>query len=139
MSKFSWFVGYLAGVPGIACWNGKPPPSLTLELVSEPSLCVCVCVCVCVLVAQSCPTLCDPMDSSLPDFSVHRILQARILEWIAIPFSRRTSQPRGQTLVSYITGIFFTIWATGKSYLFSRWPHILMAHLNKIGLIQLPK
>ena len=49
---------------------------------------VCVCVCVCVLVAQSCLTLCDPMDYSPPGSSVHGILQARILEWIAIPFSR---------------------------------------------------
>ena len=47
-----------------------------------------------VLVAWSCPTLCDPMDCSPPGFSVHGILQARILEWIAIPFSRGTSQPR---------------------------------------------
>ena len=41
-----------------------------------------------VLVAQSCPTLCDPMNCSPPAFSVHEILQARILEWVAIPFSR---------------------------------------------------
>ena len=47
-----------------------------------------------VLVTQSCPTLCDPMDCSLPGFSVHGILQARILEWIAIPSSRGSSQPR---------------------------------------------
>ena len=46
----------------------------------------------CVLVAQSCLTLCDPMDCSPPGFSVHGILQARILEWIAMPFSRGTSQ-----------------------------------------------
>jgi len=44
----------------------------------------------CVLVAQSCLTLCDPMDSSLPGSSVHGILQARILEWVAISFSRST-------------------------------------------------
>ena len=44
--------------------------------------------CVCVLFTQSCPTLCNPMDCSLPGFSVHGILQARLLEWIAIPFSR---------------------------------------------------
>ena len=68
-----------------------------------------------VLVAQSCLTLCDPMDYSLLGFSVHGILQARILEWIAIPFSRGTSQPRDRTLVSCITGRFFTVWATGKS------------------------
>ena len=44
-------------------------------------------------VAQSCPTLCDPMDCSLPGSSVHGILQARILEWVAFPFSRESSQP----------------------------------------------
>jgi len=47
-----------------------------------------------VLVAQSCPTLCDPMDCSLPGSSVHGILQARILEWVAIPFSRGSSQSK---------------------------------------------
>ena len=46
------------------------------------------------LVAQSCPTLSDPRDWGLPDSSVHGILQARILEWVAISFSRRSSQPR---------------------------------------------
>ena len=57
--------------------------------VQSLSLCVCVCVCVCVcLVTQSCPTLCDPMDCSPPGSSVHGILQARILEWVPIPFSR---------------------------------------------------
>ena len=45
---------------------------------------------------QSCLTLCDPMDCSPPGFSVHEILQARILDWVAIPFSRRSSQPRDQ-------------------------------------------
>ena len=52
------------------------------------------------LLTQSYLTLYEPMDCSLPGFSVHRILQARILEWIAIPFSRGFSQPRDQTLVS---------------------------------------
>ena len=56
-------------------------------------------------VAQSCPTLCDPMDCSLPGSSIHGILQARILEWVAISFSRGSSQPRDRTQV-------FTIWAT---------------------------
>ena len=68
-----------------------------------------------VLVTQSCPILCDPTNCSLPGFSVYGILQARILEWIVIPFSRGFSWPRDQTLVSYIAGRFFTIWATGKS------------------------
>ena len=65
-----------------------------------------------VLVTQSCPNLCNPMDCSLPGFSVHGILQTRLLEWIAISFSRGSSQPRDQTWVSRITGRFFIIWAT---------------------------
>ena len=56
-------------------------------------MCVCVCVYVCVLVTQSCLTLCNPMDSLLPGSSVHGILHARILEWVAIPFSRDPSDP----------------------------------------------
>ena len=50
------------------------------------------------LVAQSCPTLCDPIDCSLPGSSVHGILQARILEWVAIAFSREIYQTRGLNL-----------------------------------------
>ena len=53
-----------------------------------------------VLVTQSCPTLCDPMDCSLPGSSVHGILQARILVWVAISFSRESSQPSDQTQIS---------------------------------------
>ena len=60
-----------------------------------------------VKVAQVCPMLCDPMD-----YTVHRILQAKILEWVASPFSRAPSQPRDQTQVSHIVGGFFTSWAT---------------------------
>ena len=52
---------------------------------------------------QSCPTLCDPMDCSPPGFSVHGILQARILEWVAISFSRGSSQPKDQTHISCIS------------------------------------
>ena len=48
-------------------------------------------------VAQSCPTLCDPMDCSLPGFSAHEIFQARVLKWVAISFSRRSSRSRDQT------------------------------------------
>ena len=55
-----------------------------------------------VKVAQSCLTLCDPMN-----YTVHGILQARILEWVAFPFSRGSSQPRDQTQVSPIAGRFF--------------------------------
>ena len=57
-----------------------------------------------------CPTLCDPLD-----YTVHGILQARILEWVAVPFSRRSSQPRDQTQVSHIAGGFFTSWATREA------------------------
>ena len=58
--------------------------------------------------SQSCPTHCDPMDCSLPGSSVHGILQARILEWVAVPFSRESSQPRNQTEVVHTAGEFFT-------------------------------
>ena len=58
----------------------------------------------------SCPTLCDPMD-----YTVRGILQARILEWVVIPFSRRSSQPRDRTQVSHIAGGFFTSWATREA------------------------
>ena len=63
-----------------------------------------------VLIAQWCLTFCDPMDSSMGS-SVHGTLQARILEWVAISFSRGSSQPRDQTKVSCIARRFFTIWA----------------------------
>ena len=56
-----------------------------------------------VKVAQSCQTLHDPMD-----YTVHGILQARVLEWVAFPFSRGSSQPRDQTQVSCLVGGFFT-------------------------------
>ena len=58
----------------------------------------------------ACLPLCDPMDCSLPGSSVHEILQARILEWVAIPISRGSSWPRDQTWVSHTAGRFFTIW-----------------------------
>ena len=63
-------------------------------------------------VTQLCPTLCDPMDCSLPGSSVHGIFQAIVLEWIAISFSRGSSQPRDRTQVSRIVDRRFTIWAT---------------------------
>ena len=60
-----------------------------------------------VKVAQSCLTLCEPMDYTVPG-----ILQARILEWVAFPFSGASSQPRDWTQVSHIAGGFFISWAT---------------------------
>ena len=59
-------------------------------------------------VAQSCPTLYDPEDCSLPGFSVHGILQVRILEWVAMPSSRGSSWPRDRTHIFCIAGRFFT-------------------------------
>ena len=75
-----------------------------LSLCMCVCVCVCVCVCACVLVIQSCPTLCKPMDCNLPGSSIYGILQARILEWFAIPFSRGSSRPRDQTWVSCTAG-----------------------------------
>ena len=68
-----------------------------------------------VLVAQSCPTLCNPTDCSPPGSSVHGILQARILEWVVRPFSRGSSQPMDQIQVFCIAGGFFTIWASREA------------------------
>ena len=61
------------------------------------------------LFSQSCLTLCDPMDSNPPGSSVHGILQAKILDWVVIPFSGGCSQPKVQTWVSHIAGRCFTI------------------------------
>ena len=66
----------------------------------------------CVLFAQSCSTLCNPMDCSPLGSSVQGILQAKIVERDATVFSRGSSWPKGQTPVSRITGLFFTSWAT---------------------------
>ena len=63
--------------------------------------------------AQSCRTLCDPMD-----YTVHRILQARILEWVALPFSRGSSQLGDWTQVSHTAGGFFISWATREAWNF---------------------
>ena len=67
-----------------------------------------------VLVIQSCLTLCNTMDYSSPGSSVHGILQARILEWVAMPFSTGTSLRRDQTRVSCISGRFFTSEPPGR-------------------------
>ena len=66
-------------------------------------------------VAQSCPTLCDPMDCSIPGSSAHGIFQARILEWVAISFSRGSSGLRDWARVSSIADRCFTVWATREA------------------------
>ena len=75
-------------------------------------------------VAQSCPTLCDPMDCSPTDSSIHGIFQARVLERVAISFSRGSSWPRGWTRVSHIAGMCFTIWAIREAL------DIMKSHVN---------
>ena len=78
-------------------------------LLSDPLLC---------LVAQSCPTLCDPFDCRPPGSSVHGIYQARLLEWVAISSSRGSSQLRDWICISRTAGgffFFFNHWATQKT------------------------
>ena len=79
---------------------------------SSGVMCVCVCVCVSLSVVS---TLCDRIDCSPPDSSIHGVLHTRILEWVAIPSSRESFWPRDLTLVSCIAGRLFTIWATRKA------------------------
>ena len=84
-------------------------------------------------VAQSCPTLCDPMDCSLPGTSLHGILQARVLAWVASSFSRGSSRPRDQTQVSHIPGRHFNLWATREAC--SNYRTIaLISHASKVML-----
>ena len=78
-------------------------------------------------VTHPCPTVCNPMDYSLPGSYLHRILQARILEWVASPFSRVSSWPRNRTGVSCIAGKFFTSWATREAHRYSYVSSVLVA------------
>ena len=80
------------------------------------------------LVAQSCQTFWDPMDCSLPGSSVHGILQARTLEWVAMPSSRASSQPRDQTQVSRIARRFLESEPPGKP---EKWN--IACHISKQG------
>ena len=95
--------------------------------------CVCVCVCICGgFIIQSCLTLCSPMDCSPPGSSVHGILQARILKWVAMPSSRGSSPPRDRTQASRISGGFLTIWAT-RDMTFSPKTHPMEGCLEKLS------
>ena len=80
-------------------------------------------------VAQSCLTLCDPMDCSLAGSAIHGIFQAGVLEWVAISFSRRSSRPRDWTWVSRIVGICFTVWATREV-----WWHVMGSIFSYVHL-----
>ena len=76
--------------------------------------------CCCCSVGKSEPTLCNTTDCSPPGSSVYGILQARILEWLVILFSKGSSQPRDRTQISCIAGRFFTVWATREAPFLSR-------------------
>ena len=104
---------------------GIKPRSPTLEadfftiwaipLLNRSSMKAIICLShVCVSVAQSSLTLCDPMDCSPPGSYVHGILQAEILEWVAIPFSKVSSWPRDGTCVSCVGSEFFSTEPPGK-------------------------
>ena len=90
----------------------------TTHKSSQPDILFRLCPCVSLSVAQSRPTLCDPMHCSPPGSSVHGIFQARLLEWVTISFSRGSSRLRDQTRVSCTAGRFFTIWATREALFF---------------------
>ena len=81
---------------------------------------------------QSCPTLCNPMNFSLPGSSVHGTFSERILEWVALPSSRGSSQPREQTCISCIAGGFFTPEPPGFKILFLQVLENQTLHLIKI-------
>ena len=86
-------------------------------------------------VTQSCPTLCDPLDCSLLGSSTHGIFLARVLEWVAISFCRRSSQPRDWTRVSRIAGRRFTLWATGEAPVLARpYTNFYQTHSHNIHL-----
>ena len=90
-------------------------------------------------VAQSCLTICDPMDCSLPGFSVHGIFQAIVLDWIAISFSRRFSWPRDQTRVSSIVDRRFIFWATREVQLKINDPNYFsLRHMEQKFITALP-
>ena len=84
--------------------------ALILQALGYPVIRMCVYVCC----AQLCLTLCDPVDYSPSSSSVHGISQARILELVAISFSRESSQPGDRTCISCIAGVFFTAEPSGK-------------------------
>ena len=84
-----------------------------------------------VLVYQLSPTLCNTMNCTPPGSFVHGILQARTLEWVAIPFSRGYFWPRDQTQVSCIAGEFFTIWATQKAHCIHWYIHLVYPSIHQ--------
>ena len=102
LKKLKTELPYDPAIPLLGIYPDKSPIKKDTHALRSCALC-------CAFITQSCPTLCDPVDCSPPGSSVHGILQARILEWVAVPSSRGSSQPRDRTQVSCIAGRFFTI------------------------------
>ena len=131
--KESWSSDNWRGLKRLLeCWENSVSWSgymdkLPCENSSSCALLTCpfyICMKVKVKVAQSCPALCDPMD-----YTAHRILQARILERVAFPFSKGSSQPRDRTGISCIAGRFFTTWAIRE---------VLWKSLSRVWLFATP-
>ena len=106
----TWICVHMSSHVSLRIWH-----TLSSTRILYKWLCFCVLHCIALYtvkmkVAQLCLTLCDTMD-----YTLHGILQARILEWVAFPFSRGSSQPRDRTQVSLIVGRFFTSWATREA------------------------
>ena len=102
-SRPSWTIKKISPEVAFVLW-GQNCPQLKNHCIQQSYNSL---KCVRVKVAQSCLTLCDPMD-----YTVHGILQAKILEWVAISFARGSSQPRDRSQISHIAGEFFISWAT---------------------------
>ena len=94
------------------CWVYRVSGTRVLYFKLYSIVLLCVCACMHAQLLSYVQLFVTPMDCRPPGFSVHGILQAGILEWIVILFSRKSSWPRGQTWVSCIAGRLFTVWAT---------------------------
>ena len=105
-ASFIFLQSHIFDFSNVCFWANKEENIFTFKM------CMCVCS-----IAQSCPTLCDPVGFSPPDFSVHGILQARILEGVVISSSRGSSQSRDWTQISRIAGRFFPAEPPGSPFL----------------------
>ena len=113
-SKWTWSTSFSAHASRIHLQMEQFSKNTSWMLAGAMLITVCPGLCfgvLVLLVTKSYRTLCDPVDCSPPGSSVHWVFQARILEWVAIPFSRGSSWPRDWTQVFCIVGGFFTIWA----------------------------
>ena len=102
--------------PDFTLTDSLPLWLLRFNMQSLKSIKIVWCFYCCCLVTESCPTLCDPMYCSPQGSSVHGILQARILEWVALLFSRISSWSSDRTCISCIAGRFFTTEPPGKHW-----------------------